>query len=165
VPAFVLLRVLQPAFFARQDTKTPMRFSLISVAVNIAGGVGLFFVMGISGIAAATSLAAWISVAQMAVALHRRDTYRVSPAVWFKLARVSAASLALGLLLLAAAIYRHVLEAPLAGWSLAGLGAKEVTVLIVCMAGAGAYVALLLAFGGVTPAEARAALRRRGRAG
>jgi putative peptidoglycan lipid II flippase len=161
VPAFVLLRVLQPAFFARQDTKTPMRFSLISVAVNIVAGVGLYFVIGVPGIAAATSLAAWISVVQMATSLARRDTYHPSAHVWSKMARVIAASLAMGLLLFAAATFRHVLEAPFGGGTFAGLGAKEVTVLAVCLLGAFAYVVLLFAFGGVTPAEARAALRRR----
>ena len=161
VPAFVLLRVLQPAFFARQDTRTPMRFSLISVAVNIVAGVALFFVIGVPGIAAATSLAAWISVVQMATALARRDTYHPSAHVWSKMARVAAASLVMGLLLFAAATFRHVLEAPFGGATFAGLGAKEITVLAVCVLGALAYILLLFAFGGVTPAEARAALRRR----
>jgi len=161
VPAFVLLRVLQPAFFARQDTRTPMRVSLISVAVNIAGGVGLFFLIGVSGIAMATSLAAWISVAQMSLALRRRETYRPGPRVWSKIARTLAASLALGAGLFAAASFRHVLEAPLAGVSLGGLGAKEIAILALCAAGAAAYPLLLFAFGGVTPAEARAALRRK----
>jgi len=39
LPAFVLIKILQPAFFARGDTKTPMRFSLISVGVNIVLGL------------------------------------------------------------------------------------------------------------------------------
>src|SRR5436190_4020408 len=38
VPAFVLIRVLQPAFFARQDTRSPMKSGLTSVAVNTALG-------------------------------------------------------------------------------------------------------------------------------
>jgi putative peptidoglycan lipid II flippase len=161
VPAFVLLRVLQPAFFARQDTRTPMRISLISVAVNIAGGVGLYFVIGVPGIAMATSLAAWISVAQMSVGLHRRDTYRPSARVWSKIIRTAAASAALGAALFVAQTWRVQIEAPLAGLNLAGLGAKEASILMLCAAGAAVYPVLLFAFGGVTPAEARAALRRR----
>lgn len=51
VPAFVLIRILQPAFFARGDTRTPMVYSLVSIAVNIALGVGLFFTIGFQGIA------------------------------------------------------------------------------------------------------------------
>lgn len=161
VPAFVLLRVLQPAFFAREDTKTPMRFSLISVAVNVVAGVALFFVIGVPGIAIGTSLAAWISVAQMFAALVRQGVYRPSPQVISKLGRVAVASLALGLLLAAAQHWRTVLEQPFARLDLAGVGAKELTVLLVCVAGAALYPVLLFAFGGVTVAEAKAALRRR----
>lgn len=161
VPAFVLLRVLQPAFFARRDTRTPMRVSLISVAVNIAGGVSLFFLIGVQGIAAATSAAAWISVAQMWLALRKRDTYQPSARVISKIARTAAASAVLGAGLFAAAHFRAALEAPIAAVSFGGIHAKEITVLAVCLAGAAAYPALLFAFGGVTPAEARAALRRR----
>ncbi len=157
VPAFVLLRILQPAFFARQDTRTPMRLSLISVGVNIALGIGLFFAMGPAGIAAATSAAAWITVVQMALTLARRDTWRPSAQAWSKIARVAVSSLTLGLVLALANQYRALIEAPLAATGYA----KEIAVLGLCLAGALAYPALLFAFGGVTPAEAKAVLRRR----
>ncbi|WP_395671392.1 murein biosynthesis integral membrane protein MurJ [Phenylobacterium sp.] len=158
VPAFVLLRVLQPAFFARQDTKTPMRFSLISVAVNIALGVGLFHLLGFWGIAMATSIAAWITVAQMWLALTRRGLYRPSATALFKIGRVAAASAVLGAVLGLAAHFRAAIEAPLLA---GGLPAKEVGVLALSALGLGLYPVLLFAFGGVTPSEARALLRRR----
>jgi putative peptidoglycan lipid II flippase len=66
----------------------------------------------------------------------------------------------MGILLALASHFRSVLEAPLAGVSLIGLGAKELTVLAVCLGGAGAYAGLLLLFGGMSLAEVRAALRR-----
>lgn len=161
VPAFVLLRILQPAFFARQDTKTPMRFSLISVAVNIALGVALFYTLGFTGIAIATSAAAWITVFQMSASLLRRGVYRPTARAVAKALRVGAASIALGVLLVAAAHFRPLIEAPFAAVRIGGLGAKEISVLAVCLAGALVYPALLFAFGGVTPAEARQAMRRR----
>lgn len=160
LPAFVLVKILQPAFFARQDTRTPMVFSLVSVVVNIALGVALFHAIGFTGLAAATSIATWITVAQMAFTLHRRKAYAPSPAAWSRIARIVAASLAMGILLALASHFRSVLEAPLAGVSLIGLGAKELTVLAVCLVGAGAYAGLLLLFGGMSLAEVRAALRR-----
>jgi putative peptidoglycan lipid II flippase len=160
LPAFVLVKILQPAFFARQDTRTPMVFSLVSVVVNIALGVALFHAIGFTGLAAATSIATWITVAQMAFTLHRRKAYAPSAAAWSRIARIVAASLAMGALLALAAHFRTVLEAPLAGVSLIGLGAKEVTVLAVCLVGAGVYAGLLLLFGGMSPADVRAALRR-----
>lgn len=160
VPAFVLLRVLQPAFFARQDTKTPMRFSLISVAVNIALGVTLFYTVGPWGVAAATSIAAWINVAQMWIALQRGGVYRPSALALFKIGRVAAASLAMGGTLAVAAYYRAALEAPFAALT-GGVGAKELVVVLLSAAGLALYAVLVFAFRGVTVAEAKAVLRRR----
>jgi len=161
LPAFVLIKILQPAFFARGDTRRPMNYSLLSVVVNIGLGVGLFFTIGFRGIALATAVASWITVAQMAVQLWRTNTWRPSARASGKMIRVAVASAALGIALALASHFRPALEAPLAGLSLGPLGAKEITVLLVCLAGAALYPLLLFAFGGVTPAEARAALNRR----
>lgn len=161
VPAFVLIKILQPAFFARGDTRTPMTYSLISIAVNVALGVSLFFSWGFEGIAFSTSAASWLTVAQMVRRLSAQDTWRPSKRAMGKIVRVTLASAAMGVGLAIASHYRHVLEAPLAGFSLAGLGAKEIMVLTVAGVGMLAYPVLLFAFGGVTPAEARAALKRR----
>lgn len=161
VPAFVLARVLQPAFFARSDTRAPMRFGLISVVVNIVLGLALFQVIGIQGIAAATSAAAWLNVLQMALLLAKRGDYTPTKAAWSRIARIAAASIAFGALLGFASHNRAVLEAPLEGFSFLGLGAKEIAVLGVSAVGVAAYGLLLLGFRGVTPTEIRAALRRR----
>jgi putative peptidoglycan lipid II flippase len=164
-PAFVLLRILSPAFFARHDTKSPMRFALISVVVNVVLGVTLFQVMGVPGIAAATAIASWTNVGQMIATLARRGHYRPSAAALGKLIRVAAATLVLGLALATVSHYRAVIEAPMAGLRLLGaVGAKEIAILGTCAAAAALYPILLLAFGGVTLAEARTALRRRGKA-
>jgi putative peptidoglycan lipid II flippase len=159
VPAFVLLRILQPAFFARQDTRTPMRFSLISVAVNIVAGVALFFLIGFPGVAIATSLAAWISVLQMWFALTRQGVWRPTPRAVFKITRVAIASAALGGVLFLANLFRPQIEGVVG--QVLPHGVKEVSVLGICVVGLALYPVLLFAFGGVTPAEAKAALRRR----
>lgn len=161
VPAFVLLRILQPAFFARQDTRTPMRFSLISVAVNIALGVSLFMLIGFTGVAIATSVAAWVTVLQMWFALTRRGVWRPSARAVGKIVRVIAASAALGAALVLASLMRTRIEGVAGGLIPGGHGIKEITILLVSAAGMALYPLLLFAFGGVTPAEARAALRRR----
>ncbi len=153
VPAFVLLRVMSPIFFARQDTKAPMRFALISVAINIGLGVALFHVIGFEGIAAATSVATWVTILQMTVTLARRGAYRPSRAAWGKIVRVAAASVALGLILFAAEMYRPAIEAV--------LGPKELAVVLVSGLGAAVYPLLLVASGGVTLGEVKALLRRR----
>jgi len=41
LPAFVMIKVFTPGYFAREDTKTPMRFAAVAVAVNVALALGL----------------------------------------------------------------------------------------------------------------------------
>jgi len=82
VPAFVLIKVLAPAFFAREDTRTPMQFALVSVAINTVLGAGLFFWLssqgrvGFIGLAIATSVAAWVNTFMLATTLAARGWYR-----------------------------------------------------------------------------------------
>jgi putative peptidoglycan lipid II flippase len=160
VPAFVLAQLLTRTFFAQQDTKTPMRLALISVAVNIALGVSLFQVVGVTGIAAATSAASWLNVVMMAATLARRGVYAPSAAAWSHLARMLAASVVLGLALAAAAHFRGVIEAPLAHVRLGPLHAKELAVALVSVLAVGLYPVLLFASGGLSLAELKAAVRR-----
>ncbi len=161
VPAFVLIKILQPAFFARGDTRTPMNYSLISVGVNIVLGVALFFTLGFQGLAIATAAASWITVLQMVIRLKAKALWFPSPRAVSKMIRVIAASLGMGLAVFAASHFRPLIEAPFSGLTLGPLGPKEITVLLVAMTGAAIYAVLLFAFGGVTPAEARIAFRRR----
>ena len=62
LPAFVLQKVLQPLYFAREDTRTPFRFALVAMVVNGVVAIGLAFAIGFIGAALATSLAAWTMV-------------------------------------------------------------------------------------------------------
>jgi putative peptidoglycan lipid II flippase len=161
VPAFVLTRLFNPAFYARQDTRTPMRFALISIGVNIAAGVGLYTAFGFWGIAAATSLASWLNVFLLAGTLARRGSYAPSPKAWARISRGFAASLVLGAGLAAASHYRAHIEHLFGHFHIGrAIGAKELAILCVVLAGGALYPPLLLAFGGVSRAEVRAALRR-----
>jgi len=78
LPAYVLLKVFQPAFFAREDMRTPMWYSMISVAANIALSLLLFPIFGFVAIALATSLAAWANVLLLAITLWQRNHFRPS---------------------------------------------------------------------------------------
>ena len=75
LPAFALTKVFQPAFYAREDTKTPMRFAIISVLVNIIASLVLSRFFGHVGIAMATSLAAWINAGQLYFRLRKLDHF------------------------------------------------------------------------------------------
>lgn len=102
VPAFVLIKVLAPGFFAREDTKTPMRFALLTVAINTALGAGLFFWFkshgwaGFPGLAIATSVAAWLNAAMLFFGLRARGWYRPGRRLVLRLVSVTLASLAMG---------------------------------------------------------------------
>ena len=54
LPAFVLIKVFSPAYFAREDTKTPMRYATISLTANTLGSIALFFLFRAHGLDAAS---------------------------------------------------------------------------------------------------------------
>ncbi|MEW9806374.1 murein biosynthesis integral membrane protein MurJ [Mesorhizobium sp. ZMM04-5] len=61
LPAFVLVKAFTPGYFAREDTRTPMMFAAVSVAVNISTALWLFPTMGAPGIATAAAVAGWVN--------------------------------------------------------------------------------------------------------
>jgi putative peptidoglycan lipid II flippase len=78
LPAYVLIKVLHPSFFAREDTKTPMILAGMAMAVNVALSLALFLAIGPIGIALATALSGWINVVLLAVTLKRRGAFTLS---------------------------------------------------------------------------------------
>jgi len=164
VPAFVLIRILAPAFFARGDTRRPMAFALVSVAVNAALAIALFNLgMGIAGIAAAVSAAAWTNALLLGATLWRRGHYRPSPAAASRLARIGLASIGLGLVVGVASWARPMLQGPieaLLGAIGSDHGAKELTLLAVVAAGGLAYVVLAFATRAITVAEIKGLIRK-----
>lgn len=73
LPFFMAMKVLVPAFFARQDTTTPMLAALLSLLVNIVLNYTLafYFNFGHVGLAAASSIASVVSVAALCILLKR----------------------------------------------------------------------------------------------
>ena len=159
-PAFVLMQIVNRAFYARQDTRTPMRFAMLQVVVNIALGVGLFMVIGFQGIAAATSAASWLSVFLMLGALARRGHYTVSAHAAARIARIAAASVVLGLVLALASHERPAIEHAVRFLAIGPLRAKEPAVALVCALAVPLYGGLLFALGGIRPSELKRAIRR-----
>jgi putative peptidoglycan lipid II flippase len=72
LPAYVLIRVLTPGFFAREDTSTPVRIAAAVMVLNIVLNLILMQVWGHVGIALASSVAAWANATALAVVLKRR---------------------------------------------------------------------------------------------
>ncbi|MEC3862618.1 murein biosynthesis integral membrane protein MurJ [Mesobacterium sp. TK19101] len=74
LPAFVLQKVLQPLFFAREDTRTPFRYAVWAMVLNAAIAIGMAPVIGWIASAIATTLAGWAMVAMLAVGGRRYGT-------------------------------------------------------------------------------------------
>lgn len=89
VCGFIFVKVLAPGFFAKQDTKTPMRIAVIAVAVNIIFSVILVGRMQHTGLALAVSIAAWVNAILLYIMLLVRGIYAPQPGWFWFLARVA----------------------------------------------------------------------------
>lgn len=99
LPAFVLVKVLQPAFFAREDTVTPLRMALITVAANVVFSLALFWPLRHVGLALATSLSAWLNAGLLIWALRRRKYLTIDARCKSRVPRIAVASVLMGAVL------------------------------------------------------------------
>jgi len=81
---FILVKVLSPGFFARQDTRTPVKIGVIAMVSNMVMNVILVFPLAHAGLALATSLSAFINAGLLFRILRREGVYRPEPG-WLKL--------------------------------------------------------------------------------
>ncbi len=84
---FVLVKVLAPGFFARQDTRTPVRIAVVALVANVLLNLVLVLPLRHAGLALATSLAAYLNAALLFRALRRCGVYRPMPgwrALWVR---------------------------------------------------------------------------------
>jgi putative peptidoglycan lipid II flippase len=101
LPAYVMIKVLHPSFFAREDTKMPMIFAGIAMASNIVLSFTLFLAIGATGIAIATMLSGWLNVALLIVALRRREGFMLDQTFRRRFLGIAAASAVMGAVVLA----------------------------------------------------------------
>ena len=79
VVAFMLIKVLAPGYFARQDTRTPVRIGIIAMVANMVFNLLLVWHLRHVGLAMATALSAWLNAALLYRGLVRANVYRPSP--------------------------------------------------------------------------------------
>src|SRR5712671_728050 len=154
LPAHVLVKALSPAFFARDDTLTPLLATLTGFAVAIVCGLLLGGVFGTGGIAAGIALGAWSSALVLMGRGAATFGFSIDAVARRRLPRIVAAALAMGgLLWLTATLVRaltagmhSVAQAVLAGMLIVG--------------GMAIYALLLALFGVLTWREAVSAIRQ-----
>ncbi|MEY2341154.1 murein biosynthesis integral membrane protein MurJ [Acidithiobacillus sp. IBUN Pt1247-S3] len=93
----IAARVFAPAFYARQDTKTPMRFGIISVGINIIISLILAWPLHQLGLSLATTIAALGNATLLGRRLWRDEIYRPGPGWRNFLLKTSISAFALGL--------------------------------------------------------------------
>ena len=155
LPAFALTKVFQPGFYAREDTATPMRFSIISVVVNIVASLVLSRIFGYVGIAMATSIAAWTNAILLGLKLHQLNHFHFDARSRKRLPLIVLSSLFMaGVLLSTTWVLRgNFTEDSHFGHSIWGL-------VLVVGAGILSYFSIAQAIGAFKISELKAAMRR-----
>ena len=95
LPAYVLVKVLTPAFYARKDVKTPVRIAMAVLGGGVVANFILIPVMGIYALAAVTSASAWINFALLFGILYSRRQFRMPGWLVGRVARQLIAALAM----------------------------------------------------------------------
>ena len=105
LPAFVLQKIMQPVFFAREDTKRPFQYALVSMVVNAVLAIGLAPVIGWIAPAIATTVAAWVMVGLLqSGARQYGDVVKFDDRLRQRIWRMAVASVVMGAVLWLAAI-------------------------------------------------------------
>lgn len=99
LPAYVIVKILNPGFFAREDTRTPVVTAVIALAFNIFLNLAVIRAWGIVGLAAATAASASLNCVLLYAILHRRGWFHFTWRLVGKIARQLIATLVMSALL------------------------------------------------------------------
>nr|VFJ48073.1 MAG: putative peptidoglycan lipid II flippase [Candidatus Kentron sp. FW]VFJ71392.1 MAG: putative peptidoglycan lipid II flippase [Candidatus Kentron sp. FW] len=97
---FVAIKVLAPGFYARQDTRTPVRIAVIAMLANMVLNLILVFPFAHAGLALATALSAFLNAGLLYLGLRKQDIYRPGRGWGQFTSRVLTASLIMAAILL-----------------------------------------------------------------
>jgi len=99
LPSYILVKVLTPGFYARQDTKTPVRYAMISMVVNLVGNLALIVPLRHMGPPLATAIASTVNVAMLYRTLVARGHFTADARLRRRAPRLLLAALAMGVVL------------------------------------------------------------------
>ncbi|HWI86154.1 MAG TPA: lipid II flippase MurJ, partial [Sphingomonas sp.] len=155
LPSYVLVKILTPGFYARGDTRTPVRFAIISIGVNLLGNLLLIPTIGTMGPPLATALSSSVNVAMLYRTLSERGHFTADQRLRRRIPRLLLAALMMG-----GALY---FLAPIADPYLTrALAVRIAALAILCGGGALVYFAACIATRAFSPGDIRLLLRRRG---
>ena len=100
LPAFVLQKTLQPLYYAREDTRRPFIYAVISMLVNVGIAIGLMPVIGFAAAALATTLAGWFMVLQLWLGTRKMgEETRIDARLRTRLWRIALSAAVMGVIL------------------------------------------------------------------
>jgi len=141
---FMLIKIFAPAFFARQDTKTPVKIGIISVFANMIFSVvfiGIFYFLEMplhGGLALATTGAAFVNAGLLYYILYQREIFRFG-SHWKKL--FAQFAIATSAMIAALCVMLPYFPTDEAQWQ------RIIALLVMCAVGAAVYGVVLLATG------------------
>ncbi|WP_454744273.1 murein biosynthesis integral membrane protein MurJ [Ciceribacter selenitireducens] len=158
LPGFVMIKALQPGFYAREDTRTPMRFTGISVVINSALAISLFPILAERGIAVAEATAGWVNTILLFATLHRRGHLTWEWALVTRTLRLIVAAAIMAVMLVYLSDYWSAWLAPEASLlhQVTALGGLVAVAMVV-------YFAIAFAIGGADLGMLRRNLKRKPR--
>ncbi|MXP15571.1 murein biosynthesis integral membrane protein MurJ [Altererythrobacter confluentis] len=155
LPAYVLIKVLVPNFFARKDTRTPVFTALASLLLNIGLNFMLVPRLGVVGLALAGSAAAWCNATLLYVLLTRKGYFRIGGQAVSRILRIGIAAALMG-----AALYFAM---PVGSeWYAGNIGQRVGSILALVLTGAAVYFAAAIMLGVVNRATIRQLVNRPG---
>ena len=155
LPAYVLIKVLTPGFYARHDTKTPVRIAVASMLVNLAGNIALIWPLGTNGIAVSTAVAAWVNAGALWWWLRKRGHFTIDDRLRRTVPRLVAATLAMAACLALANPF-------VAPFMTASLFVRALALALLVGGGFVVFVAACALFRTVRLSDVRSQLTRRG---
>jgi putative peptidoglycan lipid II flippase len=154
LPAYVLIKVLTPGFYARKDVKTPVWIAVAMLVLGVALNFALIPVLGIAALATTTALTAWFNMLALYVILARRGHFQVQGWLWSRILRQLFAGL-----LMAAAIW--AVGDALAGWFAGSTGRRLLGVAAVVGAGVLVYFPVAWVIGAMNRDDILILLRKK----
>jgi putative peptidoglycan lipid II flippase len=154
LPAYVLVKVLGPGFFAREDTATPVKVAIGAVIVNVTLNLLLMGPLAHVGIALATAIAAWLNAGALALILRRRGQLALDARLKRSLPRIAAAAAAMAAGLWGGAVALTPLLAD-------GLAPRALALAALVAGGLALYFGCAIAFGAVGRDDLKRLLLRR----
>ncbi|MCL6730680.1 murein biosynthesis integral membrane protein MurJ [Sphingomonas hankyongi] len=154
LPAYVLVKVLTPGFYSRQDTATPVKIACIVLVATVVLNFLLIPPFGIAGLASAIAICSWLNCLMLYVILHRRGHFRIPRWLASRVARQMIACLGM-----AAALY--AIKLVVGDWFSASPGKRLIGVVALVGGGMAVYFPLVWILGGTDREELKALFKRR----